>query len=220
LAPVTTFTTESYDVCADDIENGENDMPIGESLSTVSGGKLSEAVEEQGTKDHQMDESEPGNMVRNALSQAQYITRSTRGRRPHKRDRDSKSRSGYSGSGPDDRDPQRAGGVLGSFLDARGWNRPLAEARVFADWPSLVGADIAARCQPVALREGELRIAAESTAWATQLRMMAGTLLASLVKELGPDVVTKVLITGPTGPTWKHGAWSVRGSRGPRDTYG
>jgi predicted nucleic acid-binding Zn ribbon protein len=207
-------------VSAEDVEKGFADMAKPPRLSTVGGGKLFEAVEEQGGKDHLTDDTEPENMVRDALSQAQYITRSTRARRPKKGSKDSKSRGGYSGSGPDERDPQLAGGVLGNLLNDRGWKRPLAEARVFADWPSLVGADIAARCQPVALREGELRIAAESTAWATQLRMMAGTLLASLVKELGPDIVSKVIITGPVGPTWKHGAWSVRGSRGPRDTYG
>jgi predicted nucleic acid-binding Zn ribbon protein len=65
-----------------------------------------------------------------------------------------------------------------------------------------------------------LRIAAESTAWATQLRLLAAAMLARLVAELGPDVVTKLVITGPTAPSWKHGGFSVRGARGPRDTYG
>ena len=91
---------------------------------------------------------------------------------------------------------------------------------MFADWPTLVGAEIAGRCAPVSLREGELRLAAESTAWATQLRLMSGTLLARLVAELGPNVVTRLHISGPVGPSWKHGAWSVHGARGPRDTYG
>jgi predicted nucleic acid-binding Zn ribbon protein len=40
------------------------------------------------------------------------------------------------------------------------------------------------------------------------------------VAELGQQVVTKLIITGPVGPSWKHGGWSVRGARGPRDTYG
>ena len=102
----------------------------------------------------------------------------------------------------------------------RGWDRPLAQARVFAEWPALVGADVAAHCAPQSLHEGELQIAAESTAWATQLRLLAATLLARLVAELGPDVVTKLHITGPTGPSWKHGGRRVRGARGPRDTYG
>jgi predicted nucleic acid-binding Zn ribbon protein len=79
---------------------------------------------------------------------------------------------------------------------------------------------VAAHCEPTGLRAGELRIAAESTAWATQLRMLAGTLLARIVAELGPDVVTRVVVTGPVAPSWKHGRRSVHGSRGPRDTYG
>ena len=101
-----------------------------------------------------------------------------------------------------------------------GWERPMADARVFAQWPALVGADIAAHCAPQSLRDGQLRITAESTAWATQLRLLAGRLLARLVAELGSDVVRSVVITGPTAPSWKHGMWSVRGARGPRDTYG
>jgi predicted nucleic acid-binding Zn ribbon protein len=40
------------------------------------------------------------------------------------------------------------------------------------------------------------------------------------VAELGPEVVTRLHISGPVGPSWKHGAWSVAGGRGPRDTYG
>ncbi len=63
-------------------------------------------------------------------------------------------------------------------------------------------------------------MSAESSAWATQLRRLSGMLLARLVSELGPTVVTKIFITGPTGPSWSHGGWSVRGARGPRDTYG
>jgi predicted nucleic acid-binding Zn ribbon protein len=102
----------------------------------------------------------------------------------------------------------------------RGWDHTVAQARVFADWPNLVGAEIAARCHPVSLTDGQLRIAAESTAWATQLRLLSGTLLARLAAQLGPQVVTRVEVSGPVAPSWRHGAWSVRGARGPRDTYG
>jgi predicted nucleic acid-binding Zn ribbon protein len=129
-------------------------------------------------------------------------------------------RGGYSGPRPDDRDPQRLGSVLSGYVDERGWDRPLAQARVFTDWAALVGSDVAAHCTPQSLAEGELRIAAESTAWATQLRLLSATLLSRLVAELGPDVVTKLRIGGPSAPSWKHGNRSVRGSRGPRDTYG
>ena len=110
--------------------------------------------------------------------------------------------------------------LVAGYVNERGWDLPLAQARVFADWPALVGAGVAEHCSPQSLHEGELRIVAESTAWATQLRLLASALLARLVAELGPHVVTKLHIAGPTGPSWKHGGRSVRGARGPRDTYG
>ncbi|MDQ2796390.1 MAG: DciA family protein [Actinomycetota bacterium] len=133
----------------------------------------------------------------------------------------SRKRGGYSSAGPDPiRDPQPVGALLSGLVQDQGWERPLAEARVFAEWSLLVGADVAGHASPQSLRDGELRITAESTAWATQLRLLASTLLARLVAELGPHVVTKLLITGPVAPSWKHGGRSVRGARGPRDTYG
>jgi predicted nucleic acid-binding Zn ribbon protein len=162
-------------------------------------------------------EPEP-DLARAALSQARGIGRTTRTRR--RRDPSGPRRGGYSGPGPDERDPQLVGGVIEGLFAERGWQRPVTEARIFADWAGLVGADVARHCQPTDLREGVLRISAESTAWATQLRMIASTVLARLVGELGPEVVTSLLITGPVGPSWKHGAWAVRGARGPRDTYG
>jgi predicted nucleic acid-binding Zn ribbon protein len=153
-----------------------------------------------------------------ALGQAQGIGK--RGARRRGRGNRGRRRGGYSGPGPDELDPQLIGGVMSGLFAERGWQRPVTEARVFADWPGLVGADVARHCQPTELRDGELRIAAESTAWATQLRLMSSTLLARLAAELGPEIVARLSITGPIGPSWKHGGWSVRGARGPRDTYG
>lgn len=165
--------------------------------------------------------------VKAALAAAQGITRGkarpqTRSARRRVRDENmrGRARGGYSGPAPDDTDPQRLGAVVAGYINDRGWRRPLNEARVFAEWEQLVGAEVAAHSRPVSLRAGELRVAAESTAWATQLRLLSGTVLARLVAELGPDVVHKLHISGPSAPSWKHGAFSVRGARGPRDTYG
>jgi predicted nucleic acid-binding Zn ribbon protein len=127
---------------------------------------------------------------------------------------------GYSGPGPDDGDPQPIGELIAGYVEDRGWDRPLAEARIFADWAALVGPDVATHCSPTSLTAGELRVTAESTAWATQLRLLSASVLARLAAELGNQVVTKIHITGPVGPSWKHGGFSVRGTRGPRDTYG
>jgi hypothetical protein len=44
--------------------------------------------------------------------------------------------------------------LLGKVLDPASRRRGLAEARVLTDWPSIVGAALAARCQPVKLTAG------------------------------------------------------------------
>ncbi|HLT12449.1 MAG TPA: DciA family protein [Micromonosporaceae bacterium] len=126
---------------------------------------------------------------------------------------------GYSGPGPDPRDPQRFGVVLARLLKERGWQRPAAEARVFGMWSEIVGAEVAARCRPVKLDGGELTIEAESTAWATQLRLLQRTLLSRITAEVGGEIVTQLNIRGPVAPSWHKGPKRVRG-RGPRDTYG
>lgn len=160
--------------------------------------------------------------VKDALAAAREVSQRTGRRRPGFRRRRSDSDGGeprYSAPGPDDRDPQPLGSVLRDVVGARGWERPLADARIFAEWAALVGPDVAAHCAPTALRAGELRITAESTAWATQLRLLSAALLSRLRGELGADVVVRLVITGPAAPSWRHGPLS-RPGRGPRDTYG
>jgi len=126
---------------------------------------------------------------------------------------------GYSGPGPDPRDPQPFGAVLAKLVKSRGWERPAAEATVFGEWPKVVGPDIAEHCRPVKLENGELTIEAESSAWAMQLRSLAAKLLATIAGQVGHNVVTKLHIHGPAAPSWAKGPRRVRG-RGPRDTYG
>lgn len=179
-----------------------------------------------GKDDHPVDRHaeiapEGRDIAHSALAEAQSMAKRRQKRRRIRRENLlGRSPGGYSGAKPDETDPQPIGGLISAYVDELGWQRPLAEAKVFAEWPRLVGSEVASHCQPSTLRDGELRVAAESTAWATQLRLLAGTMLARLVGELGPEVVTKLVITGPTGPSWKHGGYSVRGARGPRDTYG
>jgi len=82
-----------------------------------------------------------------------------------------------------------------------------------------VGEQIAEHAQPVALREGILHITAESTAWATQLRLVQSQVLAKIAAEVGDGVVTALRISGPEAPSWRKGPRHISG-RGPRDTYG
>ncbi|HEU4350022.1 MAG TPA: DciA family protein [Actinoplanes sp.] len=126
---------------------------------------------------------------------------------------------GYSGPGPDPRDPQLFGAVLQRLMKQRGWEKPKAEATVFGAWEKVVGPDIAKHSRPVKLDNGVLTVEAESTAWATQLRMLAATLLRNIAAEVGHNVVTRLNVHGPAAPSWQRGPRRVQG-RGPRDTYG
>jgi len=128
-------------------------------------------------------------------------------------------RRGYSGPGPDARDPQTFGTLLAKLVADRGWQRPAAEATVFGAWERVVGVDVAAHCRPVKLTDGELTIEAESTAWATQLRMLSARILAKIAEEVRPSPVRRLRIHGPAAPSWQHGPLRVRG-QGPGDTYG
>ena len=93
---------------------------------------------------------------------------------------------------------------------------------MLANWNQVVGPEIADHCQPVSLVEGELVLVAESTAWATQLRLLTRTLQARLREQVGPGVVQSIVVRGPAQPDWRKGPRRVQGpgARGPRDTYG
>ena len=125
----------------------------------------------------------------------------------------------WSGPGPDDRDPQPFGRLVSRVALDRGWSPRLTDATVLGRWPHLVGSEIADHCTPLSLRDGELVLQAESTAWATQLRQLQRQLLSRIAAAVGRDVVRRIRVVGPTGPSWRHGPRHVRG-RGPRDTYG
>ncbi|MGV7591705.1 DciA family protein, partial [Mycobacterium kansasii] len=78
----------------------------------------------------------------------------------------------WSGPSPDNRDPQAFGSLIGGIAKARGWDTKVNEGTVLGCWESVVGADVAAHASAVSLREKVLYVSAESTAWATQLRLM------------------------------------------------
>jgi predicted nucleic acid-binding Zn ribbon protein len=127
---------------------------------------------------------------------------------------------GLSGAHPDERDPQLLAGEVGRLIDQRGWGLDLRVRGVFARWIEVVGAEIGAHSVPETLTDGTLVVRTDSSAWATQLKLLAPTLVKRLNTELGAGTVTVVEVLGPQAPTWKHGRRGLRDGRGPRDTYG
>jgi predicted nucleic acid-binding Zn ribbon protein len=138
---------------------------------------------------------------------------------PVRRRRSSPVDQPWSGAGPDGRDPSGLGDAVQELVRDRDWTRTLIAAGLLPRWPQIVGPNIAAHCRPERLEAGELTCIAESTAWATQLRLMTPQVLARIAAEVGPDVVSRLRVRGPTAPDWRHGPLRVTG-RGPRDTYG
>ncbi|WP_205705227.1 DUF721 domain-containing protein, partial [Kineococcus indalonis] len=125
-----------------------------------------------------------------------------------------------SGAWPDARDPQTLGSTLDRLVGERGWEEPVAVGGAFGRWDAVVGPELAGHCVPETLTDGTLVVRAESTAWATQVRLLTSVLVRRLDEELGHGVVTKVVVRGPQGPSWRRGGRSAQGGRGPRDTYG
>jgi predicted nucleic acid-binding Zn ribbon protein len=164
-------------------------------------------------------------LVRRALEEARGAARSQgkdvgRGRStPARRVAGTGRRRSWSGPGPDSRDPELFGSATQDLARSRGWSSRVAEGSVFGSWSTVVGAQIAEHATPTSLRDGVLTISAESTAWATQLRMVQAQVLAKIAAAVGDGVVTSLKIVGPVGPSWRKGRYHIAG-RGPRDTYG
>jgi predicted nucleic acid-binding Zn ribbon protein len=129
-------------------------------------------------------------------------------------------RGRVSGAHPDDRDPQLLDATVSRLIDDRGWSLELRVHGVFGRWEELVGAEVAQHCAPESFADGKLVVRTDSTAWATQLRLLAPTVVRRLNEELGHGTITSIDIVGPHLPRWKKGKRSTRDGRGPRDTYG
>ncbi|TQM55108.1 DUF721 domain-containing protein [Humibacillus xanthopallidus] len=142
------------------------------------------------------------------------------GMKPKRRRRIQGDGATLSGSARDGRDPALLGDQLDRLLVDRGWKIDVAVGSVMGRWPEIVGADIAAHVEPVSFTDGVLTVRADSTAWATQIRLLASSLLARVEEEIGAGAVTELRVVGPSAPSWNRGTRRSPDSRGPRDTYG
>lgn len=117
-------------------------------------------------------------------------------------------------------DPEPLARFLGKLISDQGWEENLSAQRVFTDWERIVGAEVAQHCAVVGYEDGQLEVEADSTAWATELRLLAPRIVAKLNAQLGQGSVVRINIHGPKGPSWIKGKRTIRNARGPRDTYG
>lgn len=117
-------------------------------------------------------------------------------------------------------DPMLLGEALENVIADRGWGNEVNVHLLLGRWSELVGPTVAEHSHPEAFSKGVVLVRTDSTAWASQLRLMAPQILARLCDAVGDGVVRRVEVKGPDAPSWSHGPRTVRGGRGPRDTYG
>lgn len=83
--------------------------------------------------------------------------------------------------------PEPLGRVVPHVLRDLGLEESARALRIHQQWERVVGAEVAAHCQPVALRDGVLEAQVDSSSWCQTLRLRAPELIAALERELGED---------------------------------
>jgi predicted nucleic acid-binding Zn ribbon protein len=107
---------------------------------------------------------------------------------------------------------------MAQVVSEQGWQRNTQLAAAMARWEDIAGPEVAAHVVAESFTDGVLTLRADSTAWATQLRMLLPTLRERIDAAVGQGVVADINVQGPHRAR-QRGAWRVKG-RGPRDTYG
>jgi len=116
-------------------------------------------------------------------------------------------------------DPLKLNSVLDEIVAKRDWKQGIAEGSLFTEWANLVGDELGEHSTPLSLVDGLLIIQTTSTAWAVQLNTMKPELLKTISASTPGALVDELTILGPNAPSWKKGLRTIKGARGPRDTY-
>ncbi len=117
------------------------------------------------------------------------------------------------------RDPRGIAEIVDALTSRLGWNSSLARSELLDSWADLVGEETATHSAPAGIDEGVLTVSCDSTAWATQLRLMRGQIITRILEKYPDAGIETIRFNGPGVPSWKRGRRSIPG-RGPRDTYG
>ncbi|MET0590142.1 MAG: DciA family protein [Naasia sp.] len=117
------------------------------------------------------------------------------------------------------RDPGAMGDVLSDLTRSMGWTAPLAQSDLVGAWRDIAGPETAEHSTPTRIEDGVLHVQCDSTAWATQLRLMRTEIVTRIANGYPEAGIQNISFAGPGAPNWKRGPRSIPG-RGPRDTYG
>jgi predicted nucleic acid-binding Zn ribbon protein len=84
------------------------------------------------------------------------------------------------------RRPRKLGDVMSEVLTRAGISDRIAQAKVFPEWPKLVGPQIAKVTEPISVTpQGTQVVAVTTNAWMTELSLMEPELLRRLNERTG-----------------------------------
>jgi predicted nucleic acid-binding Zn ribbon protein len=116
------------------------------------------------------------------------------------------------------RDPRSIALIMSRTISERGWTPFLSRESILEKWPDIVGDDVAAHTVPE-IDEALVTVRCDSSAWATNLRLLRHEILAKIIAEFPDSGLEKISVVGPGVPHQINGPRRVKW-RGPRDTYG
>jgi predicted nucleic acid-binding Zn ribbon protein len=173
---------------------------------------VSDEIQDPQPVDNSGDKKSGIELAREALAQAKADARE-RGAQPGAGRRKRRRPIRESGRGGD---PTAFGPAIRELMAVRGWQERAAVGGVFGRWPEIVGPELAEHTKPETFEDGVLVVAADSANWATQVRLLAATLVKRLNEDLGHGSVQRVKVVGPsTGP---RGSGRLRVTGGRRRT--
>lgn len=90
--------------------------------------------------------------------------------------------------------PLSASALIETLLSERGLMDKLHAYRAWQVWDEVVGAQIAARAQPIRLRDDILEIRVDHPVWMQQLQLLKPRLLARLNERLGAGAIRDLFL--------------------------
>jgi predicted nucleic acid-binding Zn ribbon protein len=91
--------------------------------------------------------------------------------------------------------------LLSNFGRRIGMQDAPATGVIWSRWRDIVGPQIADHAEPSSLKDGVLRVRADSPAWATEIGYMGATIASAANREAGRQMVLRVVVwTGPRPP--------------------
>lgn len=89
-------------------------------------------------------------------------------------------------------EPSDIKNLLMGLAEKWGLKEPASVAKLFSEWEQIVGPQVAAKCRPVTLKDGILRLSTDSPAWAGELRYLAPQIRQRVNEALGKPLVDEV----------------------------